>query len=319
MNQLSHAQSPFLAVTLNPTFQKTLVVDPFRPGEVNRAEEKYFDVAGKGLNVVRILGQLGEEAFHVTHAGGGDRELYLEMCGEADVPTNAIQAGDYIRTCTTIVDRSQGVTTELVEPAALVSPEATEGVVATVMEQLPRFGTFVFAGTMAPGYPVDLPARLIGAAREAGLYVLADFRGESLKKSLDNTPDRLPNVIKINLVEFAHTFFLDGGAGLGEHTDDPEVLRKVHRHMTVLHERGVDVVITRGSQPTLVLDRQGKLRRIPPMRLQAVNTIGCGDAFAAGFLCESATGASLEDAVDRGHATAAMNATTVRPGTIRPS
>ncbi|MFA7567242.1 MAG: hypothetical protein WCY01_09475, partial [Alkalispirochaeta sp.] len=66
-------RGPFLVVTLNPTFQKTLVLERLRPGEVNRAEEQYFDVAGKALNVVRILGQLGETALHVTQAGGPER------------------------------------------------------------------------------------------------------------------------------------------------------------------------------------------------------------------------------------------------------
>ncbi len=312
-------RGPFLVVTLNPTFQKTLVLERLRPGEVNRAEEQYFDVAGKALNVVRILGQLGETALHVTQAGGPERERYLRMCKAENVPTRAVVAGDYIRTCTTVLDREASTTTELVEPAAPVDGAAEEAVVSLVQEVLPDYGTFVFAGSMAPGFSPSLPARLISLARAAGLYVVADFRGEELKQASKNPADRLPNVIKVNLVEFAETFFFGGAGALGEHTDDPEVLEKAERHMALLRETGVEVVISRGALPTLVLDDENGVREVPTLPLEPVNTIGCGDAFTAGLVSELAAGSSLEDAIDRGHTTAAMNATTVRPGTIRPS
>ena len=89
--------------------------------------------------------------------------------------------------------------------------------------------------------------------------------------------------------------------------------------MALLRETGVEVVISRGALPTLVLDDENRVREVPTLPLEPVNTIGCGDAFTAGLVSELAAGSSLEDAIDRGHTTAAMNATTVRPGTIRPS
>jgi fructose-1-phosphate kinase PfkB-like protein len=318
MNDSMAPKGPFLLVTLNPTFQKTLVFEHLRTGEVNRAEEQYYDVAGKALNATRILGQLGEEALHVTHAGGPERERYLAMCAEAAVPTVAVPAGEYIRTCTTTLDHHTGEVTELVEPASPVAPATGDEILTVCSDRLADFGTFVFAGSMAPGYPAELPGRLISAARKAGLFVLADFRGEELKKTLQNPPDELPNIVKINLVEFAQTFFFGGADGLGEHTADPAVLEKAARHMQLLRKQGVEVVITRGSQPTLVLGEDGALRHIPTVSLEAVNTIGCGDAFAAGLLAEMAASSSLEDSIERAHAVAAMNATTVRPGTIRP-
>ncbi len=127
-------RSPFLLVTLNPTFQKTLVVGKLRTGEVNRANEQYFDVAGKALNATRILGQLGEHALHVTHAGGPERDTYLSMCEDGEVPTVAVPAGDYIRTCTTVLDRENGAVTELVEPAATVGESTGEEILKIVAD-----------------------------------------------------------------------------------------------------------------------------------------------------------------------------------------
>ena len=52
----------FLSVCLNPTLQKTLSFSSIVPGKVNRTGVHRLDVSGKGINVTRILTQLGKKA-----------------------------------------------------------------------------------------------------------------------------------------------------------------------------------------------------------------------------------------------------------------
>ncbi len=68
-----------LVVCLNPTLQKTLVFSSLREGEVNRTPTYYLDASGKGVNVARVLGQLGIESVHLTHAGGMFREVFITL------------------------------------------------------------------------------------------------------------------------------------------------------------------------------------------------------------------------------------------------
>ncbi|MFP4209955.1 MAG: 1-phosphofructokinase family hexose kinase [Alkalispirochaeta sp.] len=314
---------PFLVVGLNPTFQHTLVFDSIQTGEVNRATEAYEDIAGKGLNVARVLTQLGEDVVHVSPLGGPGERRFLDFCRTAGVAIRNVAGARGIRTCTTVIDRGAGTVTELVTPAFPVEAGTEDALFAVVEQELERCGTVAIAGSRAPGFSETLPGRIVSAARRAGVFVLIDYRGEELHHTLRNTSGELPNIIKINLSEFGATFFHGGAAALPEEIDTPEVIDKALRHAEALVKRGVLPVITRGSRPALALteDRLGEgggFHRIPVLPLTPVNPIGSGDAFAAGLLHHLAGGSSLPDAIDGAHAVAAMNASQIRPGTIRP-
>jgi len=314
---------PFLVVGLNPTFQQTLVFDSIRNGEVNRASAAYDDIAGKGLNVARVLTQLGEDVVHVSPLGGPGEQRFLDLCEAAGVTIRAVPGSRGIRTCTTVVDNGAGTVTELVTPAFPVDPQTEEALVAAVEGELERCGTVVVAGSKAPGFSETLPARIVAAARQAGAFVLIDYRGEELQHTLRNAEGELPNIIKINLSEFGASFFHGGAAMLPEEIDTPDVIEKALRHAEVLVKQGVIPVITRGSRPALALtdERLGEgegFYRIPVLPMTPVNPIGSGDAFAAGLLHHLASGSGLPDAIEGAHTVAAMNASQIRPGTIRP-
>jgi 1-phosphofructokinase family hexose kinase len=309
---------PFLVVGFNPTLQTTMVFETLQVGEVNRAVETWYDVAGKGLNVARVLSQLGEEAVHLTHLGGPERERFLAMCERDGIDVTDVPGGSAIRTCTTVVDRQNATATELIEPASAVTATVEQALVDRFCTLLERCNTVVLAGSLAPGYTEDLPARLTSMARRAGLHVFADYRGVPLQKTLQNPPGERPNILKINLVEFAATFFFGGAKGLAEHTRDEEVLRTAQTHMRAVREMGIVPIVTRGREPALYLGEDGGLLESPPLEITAVNAIGSGDSFAAGLLHELAAGGTLDIALERAHAVAAMNASNIHPGSIRP-
>ncbi len=64
----------FLTVCLNPTLQKTIVLQKLLEDEVNRTNEHFLDASRKGINVSRVLTQLGAEVIHLTQVGGRNRE-----------------------------------------------------------------------------------------------------------------------------------------------------------------------------------------------------------------------------------------------------
>ncbi|MCF6336038.1 MAG: hypothetical protein L3J12_09875, partial [Spirochaetales bacterium] len=97
-------QYDFLVVCLNPTFQKTIILDKLNENEVNRSSKYQTDAAGKGVNTTRILNQLGMNAVHLTQSG--DRGEYLRKLIERDkLSLTTAPNTSYIRTCTTLVNK----------------------------------------------------------------------------------------------------------------------------------------------------------------------------------------------------------------------
>jgi hypothetical protein len=67
------------------------------------------------------------------------------------------------------------------------------------------------------------------------------------------------------------------------------------------------------------VSEEGKVAEIPIEAVDGdkiVNTIGCGDSFAAGFVQAHCLGKSLSECVVSGHHTAALNAQTICPGSL---
>ena len=299
-----------LAVCLNPTLQKTLAFGRFKAGEVNRCREYRLDASGKGINVTRVLVQLGCPAVHLTHAGGRQRELFLSLAARDGLSVEAPDSGSEIRHCYTIVDRAGPTTTELVEEAEPVSPE-TEGAVRRRFDSLlDRVEAVIISGTKAAGFSEALYPELVERAGRAGKKVLLDLRGADLVNCL---PFR-PLLIKPNLAEFVSTFL--GAEQPSERIDDEQLLAAVKDKMAELAGRyGCMIVLTRG--PAGALWRAGlswgdsKAEKIRPL-----NTTGSGDAFTAGFAAAWLEGAGLEAALARGHRCAARNAELLKPGSI---
>lgn len=301
----------FLTICLNPTVQKTLTFTSLSQGEVNRAVRSRTDASGKGVNVSRVLAQLGATVTHLTHAGGTNRDWFLDSCRHGGFNVVAPDSASNMRTCITLLDREAGSTTELIEPTDPVSLGTDAAIRAAFESLLPEAHTVILSGSIPPGYSPDLFPHFARRSKEADRRVVADFRGKAL---LDSLPFR-PDVIKPNLQEFVATFLDVVEFSVPEESDDPAILERVSRRMVELAKGGTIPVITRGGEASMHVSG-GSVRYTPVEPVEVVNTIGCGDAFTAGFVLELVKGATIERAVARGHWCAARNAELERPGSI---
>ena len=295
-----------LSVCLNPTFQYTLCIPTLALGEVNRATAHYLDVAGKGMNTARIITELGEEALWLSHLGGPRIDEMLALCRKDNVEVLWADSKSEMRSCITIL--SEGATTELVQEPYPVDG-SVEGPIRALFEAHYRScDAMVIAGTRAPGYSEDIYTDFVRMAKEAGLFVLLDIKGEDLKACLPYGVD----VIKPNLSEAAQTFL---ALEVGETEDTSAVKEKIVPFMeeiyTTYHTASV---FTRGSFDVWAYGPS--FFTVPVERVEAVNTIGSGDSFNGALAVELLRGADLQHAVKRATEVATLNAKTLRPGTI---
>lgn len=301
-----------VAVCLNPTFQRTFVIDHLTENEVHRSNEYYYDVAGKGLNTARILGQLGQDALHLTHVGGRYTQEYLRLNDADRIAIASFDCDCTIRTCYTLINTKNGTTTEIVEEPPAVSPDAQQKVFDLYADLLDEAGIIAICGSMAPGYREDTYPQMVRMAKEAGKKVLLDIRGELLLECMRFHPD----FINPNFGEFARTFLPE--EHIPEHSDDQKVEQIVqHKMIEICEQYGSVCVLTHGSRPTLYVDPTTKeVVSVPVKRIEARNTIGSGDAFTAGFLSVINEGGTMKDAVRKGQECGAANASLIRPGRI---
>ncbi|MDR1389875.1 MAG: PfkB family carbohydrate kinase [Treponema sp.] len=306
----------FLTVCMNPTLQKTLCFSSIVPGQVNRTDRHRLDASGKGINVTRVLCQLGKTATHLTQLGGELRPFFLALCKKDGLEIEWVESAGAVRFCYTLIsgDRSTEIT-ELVEEGEQVDAPAEERFLKKYKTLLPSFGTVIFSGAKARGFSDNLVPLMVCLARERGARIILDMRGSDLVKSLPYCPD----IIKPNLFEFTGTFAPELKK-LGELSGDEEGVKDRVREIALeLAERHhCRIILSRGSRPLWYCGGGGfeefPVKKIPAVN--TVNTIGSGDAFTAGLASALDEGLDFRGALEAGTRCGAANARLLKPGVI---
>jgi 1-phosphofructokinase/tagatose 6-phosphate kinase len=295
----------FLTVCLTPTLQKTLVFSGLVRNEVNRTGEYRLDASGKGINVSRVLTQLGKDCCHLTGLGGVLRPLFLELCGRDGIRVEWAESESPIRFCYTLLDRAEKSVTELVEESEAVGAGTGERLLEKFVKLVQESSSVIISGSKAAGFPDTLIPEMVRQAREKGRRVILDVRGHDLVNSLPYKPD----VIKPNLGEFLATF-------APEPVSQNNIRGVVERIWTGLYEKHpCSLILTRGAGSVWYAEK-GELAEYVFEPVEPFNTVGSGDAFTAGLAAALEDGASLPEAVAEGARCGALNAALLRPGVI---
>ncbi|GAA2000763.1 1-phosphofructokinase family hexose kinase [Microbacterium ulmi] len=142
--------------------------------------------------------------------------------------------------------------------------------------------------------PSDTYRRLAADLRDTDAAVVVDLAGERLAAAIDGGVD----VLKVSHEELLQD-------GLISNVSTHEILRA----MRALRDRGAAVVVvTRSSDPLILLDESGFLEVRPP-QLQVADTHGAGDSLVAGMAGGIARGDTARAAVELGAAAGALNIT----------
>ncbi len=302
----------FLTVCMNPTLQKTLIFPAVHNNEVNRTACHRLDVSGKGINVSRVLGQLGKKVVHLTQLGGTLRPLFLDLCEKDNIDIRYVESGSEIRFCYTLLEESCHGVTELVEESEPVSDETESAIMNLYEALLSDADWLIISGTKAGGFSGRLVPEMAKQAKARGKKMVLDIRGDDLLNSLSYKPD----IVKPNMLEFVSTFFPEKTKQGTFAVSEEDMLPLVKEKAAELSLNGTSWVITRGSKAVWVF-QEGNFDEITFDAVIPVNTTGSGDAFTAALASSLSEGNSLKDAVREGIRCGALNAAFVKPGTIK--
>ena len=292
-----------LCLGTTPTVQRSMTFNELVIDDVNRAVEVSEYASGKSPNVARVLKTMGADAMEVGFAGGDRGRFLLQDLEKAGIRCDFVSVPEQTRLCTTVIDRSIGIATELVEEHAPVSQASWDEMDAKLRQLLPLASTWIFSGSLPPGAPQDFYARWVPLARQQGARLILDARGLPLKLALSHGGF----IAKLNRDELAATVGrpLDEGA---------ELIQAVRDAVPV----GGAIIITLGAVGALASDGETFWRLMAP-KVKAVSAVGSGDAFAAGLALGLERGQTLPEAMALGSACGAANALTDRAGHLNPA
>jgi 1-phosphofructokinase family hexose kinase len=311
----------FLTVCLNPTLQKTLRFSSIYPGTVNRTGVHRLDASGKGINVARVLTQLGKKAVHLTQLGGDMRPLFLSLCEQDGLSIQWVESESEIRFCYTLLSDVDGAVTELIEESEAVHTGTEERLLEKfddILTHTPDLSWVIISGTKAAGFSGAVIPTMTKRAKEKGLKVILDIKGKDLTESLKYQPD----IVKPNLFEFAADFAPELIKNNELITIDDSAKERIKSAvLDMARKHNCRVILTNGSRKIIAADSDkmsvDSFFEIEIQPIKAVNSIGCGDAFTAGLASALEEGAGFREAISEGCRCGVLNAALVRPGVVR--
>jgi 1-phosphofructokinase len=286
-----------VTITPNPSLDRTLEVEELRRGEVVRAYADRSDPGGKGVNVSRALVANGHASRAVLPLGGADGALLASLLQGLGIEVASVPIVDAVRSNVTVVE-PDGTVTKLNAPGPRLSEAEVEALLERAVAAVDGAAWVVASGSLAPGTPDDLYARLATAVRLVGVRLAVDTSGPALERVLAAGPD----VLKPNEEELSEV------TGVV-----PETLGDVVLAANELRSNGVGTVLVSLGPSGAVLVEDGHALHAESAVIVPRSTVGAGDALLAGFL---AAGGEGPDALAEGVAWGA--AACVLPGTAVP-
>ena len=293
-----------LCIGTTPATQRVMVFRKLTLDAVNRAATTVDGIAGKSINVAKVLHELGGDPLATGFLGGDRGEFVRAELARRGIATVFVTVAARTRQCITVMDESTGTHTELVEEGQPVTPADYTALAEIIQQRIAECRAVVMSGTVASGGPRGFYSACTRLAQAHGILTIVDAQGAALADALTARP----GLVKPNRTELA--------ASVGRELRDDTAVKTAMRE---LHERGAErVVITAGRAPTLAFDGH-VFWSITPPHIQPVNPIGSGDAFTAGLVWRLVQGDDLGEACRWGSAAGTAHALTLMAGEVTRS
>jgi 1-phosphofructokinase len=283
-----------VTVTPNPSIDRTLRIPPLERGAMIRATSATAEAGGKGINVSRALATEGVETLAIVPVSEASAAVLIGLLGSG-TPVEPVTIAGEIRVNISLVE-ADGTVTKINEPG----PPLRDVDVVTLLDRTAelgeRAGWVVGCGSLPPGAPLDLYARL-GARLPNHVHLAVDADGHALKACLGDVALIKPNRHELEGLVDRHL----------------PTLGAVVDAASGLIDGGVrTVLVSLGRDGAVVVDAAGALHAEAPID-DAINAVGAGDALLAGFLAGGGTPAALSTAIAWSVAACRSPGTRMRP------
>ena len=256
-----------VTVTLNPALDLTGHLPTLNLGTVNLIDKGNLHAAGKGINVAKVLTELGAEVTVTGLLGSDNEELFCQLFSELAINDQFVRVKGATRINVKLVEQC-GRTSDMNFPGIEVSPQETAELENTLFRLAEDHDYFVIAGSLPKGLDPHLCASWIQQLHDMGKKVFFDSSRMALKAGIESSPW----LIKPNDDELSEL--------IGRQLQTPTECQKAAEELA---NKGIaNIVVSMGADGVMWLNN-GKWLQAQPPKMQVVSTVGAGDTLVAGL------------------------------------
>lgn len=276
--------------TLNPSLDYQIETENLHTGTLNRVEHTAYYPGGKGINVSRVLKNLGMDTIALGFIGGFTGDFITRSLKEVGIQTDFIEHEEPTRINVKIKTNKEE--TEVNDQGVYVNEEHQEALLNKV-NQLEKSDHLVISGSLPASVPFSIYEKLAKTCDEKGASLIIDIPSRLIKKLLKYRPF----LIKPNQYELSEI--------IGKEINDEQDALTGAKEL--VHLGAKNVIVSMGRKGAILVNQATSLRaETPPGTLK--NSVGSGDSLVAGFLASYIIGADIEKAFQYGVASGTATA-----------
>lgn len=276
-------------LTLNPALDYDMYLNhDLKVDFLNLANKVNYRAGGKGINVSKVLKNLGVESTAIGFVGGFVGDFIVKDLEKDNIKSEFVQLEGITRINVKV--NGNDVETELTGVSPEISKEKLEELIKKV-SFLKDGDVLVLSGSI----PSSISNKIYKELSEninAKVEIVLDTRGNLLEDNLHNNL-----FIKPNIHELREMFG-------GKIETKEEIVEKCQYFLN----KGVkNVILSRGGEGALLVNKDFVLEAYVP-KGKLINSIGAGDSMVAGFIAGYVKGMSIEDSFKLGVASGSATA-----------
>lgn len=281
--------SKILSIALNPAIDISSDADEVRHTHKTRTHNQRQHAGGGGINVARIIVELGGHCELLYLSGGATGELLETMLRPLGIRQHVMKIHDPVRVAYNVHELSTNLEYRFVPEGPLVS----EAELAPVFDLLETTDAdyVVASGSLPRGVPMDTYLRMAEIAQRKGQRFVLDTSGDALRETLASCHVFL---VKPSLGE------LEGLVGRKlDHESVGPAAQEVIRRGAAQY-----IAVTLGADGAVLVSADS-ITRVPAIKVTVQSAVGAGDSFVAGMTWSLSEGRDIVDAFRLGMAAGA--------------
>ncbi|RHW49920.1 1-phosphofructokinase [Bombilactobacillus bombi] len=276
-------------ITANPSIDYVLQLRQLTLGEVNRTETDIKLPGGKGINVSRILQQLGLESVAWGFVGGSTGDMFQALLANHQVKTDFVSvAGD---TRINVKVKATDEETEINGQGPAISATEKKALLNKV-QQVTKGDVVIMSGSLPPQLDNNFYLEIAKIVIAQGAEFVIDTTGQAL---LDTLPLH-PLVIKPNHHELAELFQTN-------FQDTQDIINAARK---LLDQGAQHALVSMAGAGALLVTKNHAYQCNAPKDI-VKNSVGAGDSMIAGFV---GTLMQTQDPIESFHQGAACGSAT---------
>ena len=287
-------------VTLNPAIDTRYFIEDFKEGRLFRAEKTIKSPGGKGLNVTKVLRQMGADVVATGIIGGKNGEWIQENLKKMDIKEEFYVSSAETRVCIAVLAKHSE--TEILESGEELTDSDLRAFEKKLMELVEKSDVITMSGSLPKGMDAGYYQKLVELVNRKGKKVILDTSGKSLLEGVKGKP----YLIKPNFDELEYV--------LGESIDGRDKIKKAVEKLKNLGAQ--NVLVSLGGEGAIYFGEEILKITIPKIKIH--NTVGSGDSSVAGFAKGLDDGLELDEILKLSMACGMSNAQSMETGRVIP-